>query len=161
MPCRMPGRPAPCAGPDGPGWGQRPHRCPGRAPRAPPSRPSPARGGRGQLPSFESPAMNSLHRKPLPGTQLDWYDAREAAQAPQPGVREGLPYAARVHTENIVRRAPPPRINDYLGQLVRRERTLDFPWFPARVVCHDILGQTALVDLAGLRDAIAGQGGAP
>jgi aconitase A len=23
------------------------------------------------------------------------------------------------------------------------------------VVCHDILGQTALVDLAGLRDAIA------
>jgi aconitase A len=34
-------------------------------------------------------------------------------------------------------------------------RDLDFPWFPARVVCHDILGQTALVDLAGLRDAIA------
>ncbi|HEX5278017.1 MAG TPA: Fe/S-dependent 2-methylisocitrate dehydratase AcnD, partial [Fluviicoccus sp.] len=35
------------------------------------------------------------------------------------------------------------------------------PWFPARVVCHDILGQTALVDLAGLRDAIADQGGDP
>jgi iron-sulfur-dependent 2-methylisocitrate dehydratase len=29
------------------------------------------------------------------------------------------------------------------------------------VVCHDILGQTALVDLAGLRDAIALQGGDP
>jgi aconitase A len=29
------------------------------------------------------------------------------------------------------------------------------------VVCHDILGQTALVDLAGLRDAIADQGGDP
>src|SRR5690606_36612048 len=55
------------------------------AARAPPSRPSPARGGRGQLPSFESPAMNSLHRKPLPGTQLDWYDAREAVEALQPG----------------------------------------------------------------------------
>jgi aconitate hydratase len=38
---------------------------------------------------------------------------------------------------------------------------IDFPWFPARVVCHDILGQTALVDLAGLRDAIAEQGGDP
>jgi aconitate hydratase len=38
---------------------------------------------------------------------------------------------------------------------------LDFPWFPARVVCHDILGQTALVDLAGLRDAIAEKGGDP
>src|SRR5690606_33981800 len=58
-------------------------------------------------------------------------------------------------------RADPSRINDYLGQLVRRERALDFPWFPARVVCHDILGQTALVDLAGLRDAIADQGGDP
>jgi len=29
------------------------------------------------------------------------------------------------------------------------------------VVCHDILGQTALVDLAGLRDAIAAKGGDP
>jgi aconitate hydratase len=29
------------------------------------------------------------------------------------------------------------------------------------VVCHDILGQTALVDLAGLRDAIADKGGDP
>ena len=29
------------------------------------------------------------------------------------------------------------------------------------MVCHDILGQTALVDLAGLRDAIAQQGGDP
>ncbi|MGL5210708.1 MAG: Fe/S-dependent 2-methylisocitrate dehydratase AcnD, partial [Acinetobacter junii] len=38
---------------------------------------------------------------------------------------------------------------------------LDFPWYPARVVCHDILGQTALVDLAGLRDAIADKGGDP
>ncbi|MEC8226207.1 MAG: aconitate hydratase AcnA, partial [Pseudomonadota bacterium] len=41
------------------------------------------------------------------------------------------------------------------------KRDLDFPWFPARVVCHDILGQTALVDLAGLRDAIAAKGGDP
>ena len=46
-------------------------------------------------------------------------------------------------------------------QLIERRRDLDFPWFPARVVCHDILGQTALVDLAGLRDAIAEQGGDP
>ena len=105
--------------------------------------------------------MNSQHRKPLPGTQLDWFDAREAVEALQPGAWATLPYTARVHAENIVRRADPARIGDYLGQLVRRERTLDFPWFPARVVCHDILGQTALVDLAGLRDAIAGQGGDP
>ncbi|MFB9066878.1 Fe/S-dependent 2-methylisocitrate dehydratase AcnD [Pseudofulvimonas gallinarii] len=105
--------------------------------------------------------MNRQHRKPLPGTRLDWFDAREAVEALQPGAWAGLPYTARVHAENIVRKADPAHIADYLGQLVHRRRELDFPWFPARVVCHDILGQTALVDLAGLRDAIAEQGGDP
>jgi aconitate hydratase len=52
-------------------------------------------------------------------------------------------------------------LEDYLRQLIERKREIDFPWFPVRVVCHDILGQTALVDLAGLRDAIADQGGDP
>ena len=105
--------------------------------------------------------MNSQHRKPLPGTKLDWFDAREAVEAMQPGAWAELPYTARVHAENIVRKADPARIGDYLGQLIGRRRDLDFPWFPARVVCHDILGQTALVDLAGLRDAIAERGGDP
>ena len=105
--------------------------------------------------------MNASHRKPLPGTTLDYFDARAAVEAIRPGAWDALPYTARVHAENIVRRADPARIGDYLGQLVERRRDLDFPWFPARVVCHDILGQTALVDLAGLRDAIAEQGGDP
>ena len=105
--------------------------------------------------------MNRLHRKPLPGTTLDWYDAREAVEALQPGAWAGLPYTARVHAENIVRCADPVRIDAFLGQLIERRRDVDFPWFPARVVCHDILGQTALVDLAGLREAIAAAGGDP
>ncbi len=105
--------------------------------------------------------MNSQHRKPLPGTSLDWFDAREAVDAIRPGAWATLPYTARVHAENLVRRADPSRLRDYLGQLVERRRDLDFPWFPVRVVCHDILGQTALVDLAGLRDAIADMGGDP
>ncbi|WP_020684074.1 Fe/S-dependent 2-methylisocitrate dehydratase AcnD [Rudaea cellulosilytica] len=105
--------------------------------------------------------MNTTYRKPLPGTRLDWFDARAAVDAIQPGAWETLPYTARVHAENIVRRADPARIDAYLGQLIERKRDIDFPWFPARVVCHDILGQTALVDLAGLRDAIADQGGDP
>ena len=99
--------------------------------------------------------MNTQFRKPLPGSSLDWFDARAAVDAIQPGAWDTLPYTARVHAENIVRRADPARIDAYLGQLIGRKRDLDFPWFPARVVCHDILGQTALVDLAGLRDAIA------
>ncbi|RMX18442.1 Fe/S-dependent 2-methylisocitrate dehydratase AcnD [Vandammella animalimorsus] len=105
--------------------------------------------------------MNTAFRKPLPGAALDYFDAREAVEALSPGAWARLPYTARVHAENIVRRAAPARINDYLGQLIGRLRTLDFPWYPARVVCHDILGQTALVDLAGLREAIAAQGGDP
>jgi 2-methylcitrate dehydratase (2-methyl-trans-aconitate forming) len=105
--------------------------------------------------------MNSNHRKPLPGTQLDWFDARDAVEAIEKGAWDTLPYTARVHAENIVRRCDPAILRECLEQLVYRRRERDFPWFPARVVCHDILGQTALVDLAGLRDAIAEQGGDP
>ena len=105
--------------------------------------------------------MNTHYRRPLAGTDLAYYDAAAAVEALQPGAWDSLPYTARVYAENLVRRADPARLAEFLGQLVRFERTTDFPWFPARVVCHDILGQTALVDLAGLRDAIAAQGGDP
>ncbi|GAB2664702.1 Fe/S-dependent 2-methylisocitrate dehydratase AcnD [Arenimonas aestuarii] len=105
--------------------------------------------------------MNSKHRKPLPGTSLDYFDARAAVEALKPGAWDGLPYVSRVLAENLVRRCEPATLDDSLRQLIERRRDLDFPWFPARVVCHDILGQTALVDLAGLRDAIADQGGDP
>ncbi len=105
--------------------------------------------------------MNTAHRKPLPGTALHYYDAQAAVNAITPGAWDGLPYTARVHAENLVRRADPAQLHEYLRQLIGRKRELDFPWFPVRVVCHDILGQTALVDLAGLRDAIAKEGGDP
>ena len=105
--------------------------------------------------------MNTEYRKSLTGTTLDYFDAREAVDAIKPGAYDTLPYTSRVHAENLVRRCPPDQLKDSLIQLIERKRDLDFPWFPARVVCHDILGQTALVDLAGLRDAIAEQGGDP
>jgi len=103
--------------------------------------------------------MNTAHRTSLPGTALDYFDARAAVEAIQPGAYDTLPYTSRVLAENLVRRCDPATLNASLQQLIERKRELDFPWFPARVVCHDILGQTALVDLAGLRDAIAAQGG--
>ncbi len=105
--------------------------------------------------------MNELYRKPLPGTALDYYDARAAVEDLQPGAWERLSYTARVHAENLLRRCDPEILSDCLRQIVEGRRDRDFPWFPARVVCHDILGQTALVDLAGLRDAIAARGGDP
>ncbi|WP_394687826.1 Fe/S-dependent 2-methylisocitrate dehydratase AcnD [uncultured Xanthomonas sp.] len=105
--------------------------------------------------------MNSHYRKSLPGTALDYFDAQAAVDAISPGAYASLPYVSRVFAENLVRRCDPDLLHDALLQLIERRRDLDFPWFPARVVCHDILGQTALVDLAGLRDAIAEQGGDP
>lgn len=105
--------------------------------------------------------MNSNYRKNLPGTSLDYFDAEAACNDIEPGSYAKLPYTCRVHAENLVRRCDPATLTDSLKQLIYRKQDLDFPWFPARVVCHDILGQTALVDLAGLRDAIALQGGDP
>jgi len=105
--------------------------------------------------------MNTEYRKPLAGTKLDYFDTRAAVEAIKPGAYAKLPYTSRVLAEQLVRRCDPELLNNALGQIVDTKRDLDFPWYPARVVCHDILGQTALVDLAGLRDAIADKGGDP
>jgi aconitate hydratase len=105
-------------------------------------------------------------RKNLANSDIAYYDARAAVEAIKPGAYDGLPYTSRVLAEQLVRKADDngtdaATLNEWLNQLIERKREVDFPWFPARVVCHDILGQTALVDLAGLRDAIADQGGDP
>ncbi|MBS0619281.1 MAG: Fe/S-dependent 2-methylisocitrate dehydratase AcnD [Spirochaetes bacterium] len=105
--------------------------------------------------------MNTQHRKKLPGSNLDYFDAREAVDAIEPGAYDRLSYTARLFAENLIRKAEPENLKDYLSQLIYNKRDLDFPWYPARVVCHDILGQTALVDLAGLREVIAAKGGDP
>lgn len=105
--------------------------------------------------------MNTQYCKQLPGTPLNYFDAREAIEAIQPGAYDKLPYTSRIHAENLVRCCEPSTLNDSLQQLIGRRTDVDFPWYPARVVCHDILGQTALVDLAGLRDAIAERDGDP
>ncbi len=105
--------------------------------------------------------MNSDYRKALPGTDLDYFDTRAAVDAIEAGAYAKLPYTSRILAEQLVRRCEPEDLTDALKQLIERKRDLDFPWYPARVVCHDILGQTALVDLAGLRDAIAEKGGDP
>ena len=104
---------------------------------------------------------NTAFRKPLPGTDLDYYDVIEAVESIDKGAYAKLPYTSRVLAEQLVRRCDPKSLDACLKQIIGFKRDLDFPWYPARVVCHDILGQTALVDLAGLRDAIAEKGGDP
>lgn len=105
--------------------------------------------------------MNSKYRKSLANTSLDFFDTRKAVEDIRPGSYDKLPYTSRVLAENLVRRCPAEVLEASLLQIIDRKRDLDFPWYPARVVCHDILGQTALVDLSGLRDAIAEKGGDP
>lgn len=105
--------------------------------------------------------MKSRFRQTLPGTEIDYFDARAAINAIKPDAYQSLPYTSRILAENLVRCCPSEQLMSALTQLIERKRDQDFPWYPARVVCHDILGQTALVDLAGLRDAIAEQGGDP
>jgi aconitate hydratase len=105
--------------------------------------------------------MNYKYRKPLPNANIDYFDTRSAIEEISPGAYAKLPYTSRVLAEQLVRRCDPEMLTASLKQIIERKQELDFPWYPARVVCHDILGQTALVDLAGLRDAIAEQGGDP
>ncbi len=105
--------------------------------------------------------MNNNYRKPLQGTQLEYFDVRQAVEDIQQGAYAKLPYTSKVLAEQLVRRCDPAILEQSLKELINRKQDHDFPWYPARVVCHDILGQTALVDLAGLRDAIADQGGDP
>ncbi|RYV00826.1 Fe/S-dependent 2-methylisocitrate dehydratase AcnD [Shewanella sp. OPT22] len=105
--------------------------------------------------------MNTNYRKSLSNTQLDYFDTEAAINDITAGAYKKLPYTSKILAEQLVRRCNPETLTDSLKQLIDRKQDLDFPWYPARVVCHDILGQTALVDLAGLRDAIAEKGGDP
>ncbi len=105
--------------------------------------------------------MNEQFKKSLPDTELYYFDTREAVENIEAGAYDQLPFSSKVLCENLVRRCPPEDLTAALTQHIKGKQDLDFPWYPARVVCHDILGQTAFVDLAGLRDAIAEQGGDP
>jgi aconitate hydratase len=105
--------------------------------------------------------MNTEFKQILPGSSVEYFNAEAAVNAIEADAWAKLPYTSKVLAENLVRKCEPAMLNVSLEQLIYRKREQDFPWFPARVVCHDILGQTALVDLAGLRDAIAEKGGDP
>ena len=105
--------------------------------------------------------MNSDYKIRLPESTLEYFDTQAAVNAIEPSAYAKLPYTSKVLAENLVRKCAPESLQVSLEQLIYRKKEKDFPWFPARVVCHDILGQTALVDLAGLRDAIADKGGDP
>ena len=69
--------------------------------------------------------MNTAYRTPLPGSALDYFDARAAVEDLQPGAWKALPYTSRVLAENLVRRCDPALLTGALKQLVERIQTGD------------------------------------
>lgn len=65
----------------------------------------------------------------------------------------------RILAENVLRGETDPEAA--LKVICARSKEFDIPFRPARVVLQDLLGTPALVDLAGLRDAVAEKGGNP
>ncbi|MFA9373416.1 MAG: Fe/S-dependent 2-methylisocitrate dehydratase AcnD [Poseidonibacter sp.] len=104
---------------------------------------------------------NDKYLKKLEGFDTSFYDVKAAVEDITPGSFEKLNYTSRVLAENLLRKCPSEDLEDSLIQLIEKRTDKDFPWFPSRVVTHDILGLTALVDLAGLREAVAAEGGDP
>lgn len=104
---------------------------------------------------------NEKYLKELDGFNTKYYDVKSAVEDITPGSFEKLNYTSRVLAENLLRKCPSEDLKDSLIQLIEKRTDKDFPWYPSRVVTHDILGLTALVDLAGLREAVAAAGGDP
>mgnify|MGYP007075966514 CR=1 FL=1 len=50
-------------------------------------------------------STNAQYLKPLPGTDLKYYDARAACEAIAPGSYDTLPYTSRILADNLVNRA--------------------------------------------------------
>ena len=66
--------------------------------------------------------MNTEYRKPLPGTDLKYYDTRQAIEDIQPGAYAKLPYTSKILAEQLVRRCDAESLTDSLKQLIERKK---------------------------------------
>ena len=96
--------------------------------------------------------MNNEHRKPLPGTTLDYFDTREAVDAIEPGAYDKLPYTSRVLAENLVRRCDPAMLTDALKQLIERRHHRHELLLEARQEVHDATRHVGRGEDLGERD---------
>ena len=62
--------------------------------------------------------MNHQYRKPLIGTNLDYFDTRSAINTIKADAYDKLPYTSRVLAENLVRRCDPDTLTASLNQLI-------------------------------------------
>jgi iron-sulfur-dependent 2-methylisocitrate dehydratase len=97
----------------------------------------------------------------LPSQTVDFISVRDFKDAIDLARFTKMPYSVRVFAENILRKQPAAEAVAYLQALAERRHDVDFPYYPARVVLQDLLGTPALVDLAGMRDAVAEAGADP
>jgi 2-methylcitrate dehydratase (2-methyl-trans-aconitate forming) len=97
----------------------------------------------------------------LPSQSVDFVSVVDESESVDASQFARMPYCVRVFAENIVRKQPAAAAKAYLQALAERRHDVDFPYYPARVVLQDLLGTPALVDLAGMRDAVADAGGDP
>ncbi|MGA2000650.1 MAG: aconitate hydratase AcnA [Terriglobales bacterium] len=97
----------------------------------------------------------------LAGQQRTFVSVKEAATCFGASTFAQMPYSTRVFAENLLRRQSPYATSAMFEAVVSRRHDTDFPFFPGRVVLQDLTGTPALVDLAGLRDAVAEEGGNP
>ncbi|AXX93347.1 Fe/S-dependent 2-methylisocitrate dehydratase AcnD [Malaciobacter molluscorum LMG 25693] len=104
---------------------------------------------------------NEKYLKQLDNLDVKYYDVKSAVEDIKEGSFEKLNYTSRILAENLIRKCPSEDLKESLIQLIEKRTDKDFPWYPSRVICHDILGLTAFVDLAGLREAVAAKGGNP
>lgn len=98
--------------------------------------------------------MNDLPILPLAGRTI-----RYVPIASLPGV-ERIPFSLRILLENLARQARQGLDTaSEMSALLNRDTGAGLTFYPARVFGQDILGQVMLVDMAGLRDAVADAGG--
>jgi aconitase A len=87
---------------------------------------------------------NEKYLKQLDGLDVKYYDVKSAVEDIKAGSFAKLNYTSRVLAENLLRKCPSADLKDSLNQLIEKRTDKDFPWYPSRVICHDILGLTGL-----------------
>ena len=98
-----------------------------------------------------SPQIKQL---PLAGRSVHYVSLADV-----PGV-DALPFSLRILLENLLRQATRGRDTQAeIDGLLQRRVGQGLSFYPARVFGQDILGQVMLVDMAGMRDAVAEAGG--
>ena len=72
---------------------------------------------------------------------------------------ERLPYTLRILLENVLRSGSEEGVRAVTGWEAKAEPSREISFAPSRILLQDLTGVPALVDLAGMRDAIAELGG--